>query len=357
MRGGERVLEELVRLFPDADIFTLVHVPDATSPTIEERPIHTSFLSHIPGIRRHYRMWLPLFPTAIQSLDLSGYDRVVSCSHAVAKGVRVPDNARHVSYCLTPMRYVWDQQDAYLGQGARRLLAAPLAAYLRRFDRRTSTPERVDRFVAISSAVQERISRHYGRSANVVHPPVATDRIRPSGAPPEDFYLLVGGFVPYKREDVAIEAFRKLGRRLIVAGDGPSRRRLAATAPPNVGFVGRVTDAELARLYADCRALVHPQDEDFGIAAVEAQAAGRPVIALGRGGARDTVRPLGFDEGTAEDPPTGVWFDRQEPEALADAVHAFEKQESLFDARAIRAWAEGFSAERFRHEILEEIDR
>jgi glycosyltransferase involved in cell wall biosynthesis len=352
MRGGERVLEELVGLFPDADVFTLVHVPGATSAVIDARPIRTSFLSRIPGIGRHYRMWLPLFPTAIERLDLSGYDRVVSCSHAVAKGVRTPDRAHHVCYCLTPMRYVWDQQQAYLGRGVKRLAAAPLTAYLRRFDRRTSSCERVDRFVSISTAVQERIARHYGRESRIVHPPVATDRIRPSGADPQDFDLLVGGFVPYKREDVAIEAFRRLGRRLVVAGDGPGRRRLAAGAPENVVFVGRVSDSELTRLYADCRALVHPQDEDFGIAAVEAQAAGRPVIALGRGGARDTVRPLGGAGAT----PTGIWFDDQNPGSLEQAVHVFEKQEAEFDPQAIRRWAEGFSRERFRREILAEIE-
>jgi glycosyltransferase involved in cell wall biosynthesis len=355
MRGGERVLEELAALYPEADLFTLVHVPGATSLQIENRTIRTSFLSRIPGIARHYRFWLPLFPTAANRLDLSGYDLVLSCSHAVAKSVRVPRGAQHLSYCLTPMRYVWDQRDAYIGRGARRVLAAPLIAYLRRYDRETSGPDRVHRFVAISVAVQDRISRHYGRPANVVHPPVATDRIRPSGRDPDDFYLLVGGFVPYKREDVALEAFRSIGRRLVIVGDGPARRRLEARAPANVEFTGRVSDEELARLYASCRALIHPQEEDFGIAAVEAQAAGRPVIALGRGGALDTVRPLASDAadiGSA----TGIWFGRQHPSDLAAAVERFEKQEPCFDPGAIRAWAEGFSAERFRAELGREID-
>jgi glycosyltransferase involved in cell wall biosynthesis len=359
MRGGERVLEEMVRVFPSADVFTLLHVPGSTSPVIERQSIRTSFLSRIPGIGRHYRAWLPLFPFAARMFDLTGYDLVLSCSHAVAKGVRVPKGGRHICYCLTPMRYVWDQRDAYLGRGARRALALPVAAALRAFDRRTSTPEHVHRFIAISEAVQDRIQRHYGRSANVVHPPVECARIRPSGQPPEDFYLLVGGFVPYKREDVAIEAFRRLGRRLRIAGDGPGRLRLAASAPDNVEFLGRVSDAELARLYGACRALVHPQDEDFGIAAVEAQAAGRPVIALGRGGARDSVRPL-QEQGeppAAEEGATGIWFDRQHPDDLCEAVLRFEKHEARFDAEAIRRAALRFEPGRFRRELSGEIDR
>ncbi len=351
MRGGERVLEEMTRLYPDADLFTLVHVPGVTSDAIESRTIRTSFLSALPGIARHYRAWLPLFPYAIERFDLSGYDLVLSCSHAVAKGVRTPREAPHLCYCLTPMRYVWDQQQAYLGRGARRALAAPLAAYLRRFDRSTSGPDRVDRFVAISHAVKDRIARHYGRPSEVVHPPVDTERIRPNGRDPDDFYLLVGGFVPYKREDLALEAFRRLGSRLVVAGDGPLRARLEARAASNVEFVGRLCDDDLADRYARCRALVHPQEEDFGIAAVEAQAAGRPVIAFGRGGACDTVRPL---TGTEENP-TGVWFDRQEPDALAAAVGHFEKHEARFDRRGIRRWAEGFSRDRFRQELSQQI--
>ena len=246
MRGGERVLEELVRAHPTADLFTLVHVPGTASPVIESRPIRASFLSRLPGIGRHYRLALPLFPAAIQRLDLAGYDLVISCSHAVAKSVRVPPGAMHLSYCLTPMRYVWDQRDAYQGTGLTRLLASPLTAYLRRFDQRT---DGVDRFVAVSTAVQERIARHYGRESKVVHPPVDTDRFRPNGRTPDDFYLLVGGFVPYKAEALALEAFRLLGRRLVVVGDGPSRKRHQSQAPANAEFVGRV-DESVHRL--DC---------------------------------------------------------------------------------------------------------
>jgi glycosyltransferase involved in cell wall biosynthesis len=246
------------------------------------------------------------------------------------------------------MRYVWDQADAYLGRGPRRALSAPLAAWLRRWDVRASTPERVTRFIAISHAVSDRIRRHYGRDADVIYPGVDTERIRPSGAPDEDFYLLVGGFVPYKREDMALEAFRTLKRPLVVVGDGPGRARLEAEAPSNVRFVGRVSDSELTDLYAGCRALIYPQDEDFGIIALEAQAAGRPVVAFGHGGACETVVPLGGSEGRA---PTGVWFDEQTPQALAAAVARLESHSDAFDPAAIRAHAEGFANTRFRREM------
>ncbi len=354
MRGGERVLDELCGIFPDADLYTLVHVRGATCPRIEARRIFASPLSRLPGAARHYRKLLPLFPWAIERFRLDGYDLVLSTSHAVAKGVRRPPDAPHLSYCFTPMRYVWDQADAYLGRGLRRALAAPLVAALRRFDLRTSGPDRVTRFVAISETVRARIARCWNRDASVVYPPVDVERLRPDGRPPDDFYLLVGGFVPYKREDLALEAFRALGRPLVVAGDGPSRAALAAGAPANVRFLGRVSDEELARLYARCRALVYPQDEDFGIVAVEAQACGRPVIALGRGGAAETVLPLGGP--SIAGPPTGVHFVEQTPDALVEAVHAFEQNQTAFDPAAIRRHAEVFSAPRFRREIRAQID-
>jgi glycosyltransferase involved in cell wall biosynthesis len=273
---------------------------------------------------------------------------VVSTSHAVAKGVRVAPGTPHLCYCFTPIRYVWDQADAYLGRGLRRALAAPVAAYLRHWDVRASGPERVTRFIAISHAVADRIRRRYGRSADVIYPGVDTERIRPRDDPPEDFYLLVGGFVPYKHEEVALEAFAHLERPLLVVGDGPQRARLEASAPSGVRFLGRVSDAELADLYARCRALVYPQDEDFGIVAVEAQAAGRPVVAFARGGATETVVPLDDRRGRA---PTGVWFEPQTPEALGRAVERLEKEASSFDSAAIRRHAEGFGNARFRAEM------
>jgi len=356
MRGGERCLHEFARLWPEADIYTLIHVPGSTSPLIEGRNIYASPLSRLPGAPRHYRKLLPLFPWAIEHFRLTDYDLVLSSSHAVAKGIRAPSGATHVSYCFTPMRYVWDQADAYLGRGVRRWLSEPLAAGLRRWDRRTSSPERVQRFVAISHTVADRIQRHYGRDSDVVYPPVEVERfsVRPEG--PDDFYLVVGGFVPYKREDLAIDAFAELGLPLWIAGDGPGRAALEARAPDNVRFLGRVDDAELADLYRRCRALIYPQDEDFGIVPVEAQASGRPVISYGHGGATETVVPQGRGEAGGR-APTGVWFDEQTPRALIEAVRHFEATESEFEPTAIRTHAEWFRNERFHDEIRAVVAR
>jgi glycosyltransferase involved in cell wall biosynthesis len=374
MRGGERVLHQLAQIYPDADLYTLFHIPGATSPEIEKLRIHASPLSSVPGAARHYRKLLPLFPWAIRRFELNGYELVISCSHAVAKSVRIAPDTPHLCYCLTPMRYVWNHADSYLGRGALRTAAWPLVAGLRAFDRRTSGPDHITRFTAISRAVASRIRHCYDREARVVHPPVDIDRIHPNRQPPEAFYLLLGGFVPYKREDLAIEAFRRLRRRLVVAGDGPLRARLEAGAPDNVEFVGRVSDGELADLYASCRALIYPQEEDFGIAAVEVQAAGRPVIAFAGGGALDTVIPLERDDHwlrhervstTADGVPgaldsetaaTGMWFAPQTPEALIEAVLRFEKLEPRFETTSIRRFAEGFGPKRFRREFEREIE-
>ena len=350
MRGGERVLDELAGIYPEASLYTLFHVAGATSPRIERLEIREGPLARVPGARRHYRWLLPLFPWAIERFCLEGYDLVLSTSHAVAKGVRVAPGTPHLCYCFTPMRYVWDQSDAYRGRGLRRALSSPLAAYLRAFDVRTSKRERVTRFVAASRTVAGRIARHYGREAAVVHPPVDLDRIRPNGKPPEDFFLLVGGFVPYKREDIALDAFAASGRRLVVVGDGPRRSRLQARAAPNVEFLGRVSDSALWDLYARCRALVFTAEEDFGLVPVEAHAAGRPVIALGRGGATESV--LGAPGAET----TGLWFEPQTSRALADALTRFEAIEAAFDARAIRAHAEQFGRDRFETGIRREVE-
>lgn len=353
-RGGERVLEHLARRHPEADLFTLFHAPGRVPAVIEQRRIRTSPLDRLPFAHRHYRKLLPLMPWAIRRFDLRGYDLVLSTSHAVAKSVPVPAGVPHLDYCFTPMRYVWDAHEEYLGRGFRRAIASPLVSALRRFDVAHSGPDSVTRFVAISREVADRIARHYGRSAQVVAPPVDVSWIEPASAPPDDFFLLVAGFVPYKREDLAIECFRRSGRRLVVVGDGPGRRGLERSAPSNVEFVGRVDDRTLAELYRRCRALIFPQREDFGLVPVEAQAAGRPVIAFGAGGVLDSVRPLSrdlesdasarFDEPA---PPTGIFFEQQTPEALGEAIEQFEKAELLFEPRTQRAWAECFSPARF----------
>ena len=356
MRGGERVLDEIAGLYPDADLYTLVHVPGSTSKRIEARRIETSPLSKLPGVRRYYRALLPLFPWAIRRFDLSGYDLVISCSHAVAKSVRTGPNTLHLCYCLTPMRYIWDQIDAYLGHGLLRSISAPLVSYLRRFDQRHSGAAAVTKFIATSTAVQDRIRRHYDRKASIVFPPVDVDayEVRSTSADisADAPYLLVGGFVPYKAEALAIEAFRNSSRSLLVVGDGPTRRELERDAPSNVRFLGHVGNDELRGLYAECRALIYPQEEDFGIIAVEAQAAGRPVIAFGQGGARDTV--CDFRSNAS---PTGIYFDEPTPTSLRAALDDFEANENAFDPNCIREWAQKFGILRFRQDFQREVDK
>jgi glycosyltransferase involved in cell wall biosynthesis len=293
LRGGERVLHEHAALFPEADLYTVFHVPGTTTARIESLRIHASPLSRLPAVPRYYRKLLPLYPWAIERFRLESYDLVLSSSHAVAKGIRTPRGATHLCCCFTPMRY-------------------------------------------------------YGRSAQVIHPPVSVDRFRVCPEKVEDWYLLVGGFVPYKREEVALEAFRHLDARLLIVGDGPRRGALRARAPANVRFLGWVSDAELEDLYSRCRALIYPQEEDFGIVPVEAQAAGRPVIAFGSGGATESVLPLG---GAGDRAPTGLWFSPQTPAALADAVHRFEDAASEFEPAAIRSHAERFAVPRYHREL------
>lgn len=354
LRGGERVLDELAGLYPSADLYTLFYRPGTTTDRIDQLRVESSALDRLPGVQSHRTALLPLFPWAIERFELSGYDVVISTSHAVAKGVRVATGIPHLCYCFTPMRYIWEQTDVYIGRGFRRAAAAPLLAYLRHFDRRTATPDRVTRFCAISQTVSDRIRRHYGRTSSIVYPPVATERIIPTGMPAKDYFLMVAAFVPYKREKIAIDAFRRLGTRLIVVGDGPGRDRMTDAAGRHIEFIGRVSDAELADLYAGCRALIFPSEEDFGIVPVEAQAAGRPVIAFGGGGATETV--IGW---TATDPdprgPTGVLFHRQTADAVVDAVRHFEAIESDFDPIRIRANAERFDSARFCEAIIEEV--
>jgi len=352
MRGGERCLEVVCELFPDAPIFTLLHVPGRVSPTIEGRHIVTSFIQRLPAAATHYRHYLPLFPAAIARLDLRGYDLVLSMSHCAAKAVSAPAGALHLSYCFSPMRYVWDLYDDYFGARARlptRLLMRPVAAALRRWDRDTSG---VHDFAAISRHIAGRIRRVYDRSAEVIYPPVDVARFEAAAAP-DDFYLVVSALVPYKRVDVAIEAAARLGRRLVIVGTGPEMRRLKAGAGPTVEFLGWRSDEEVAELYARCRAVLFPSVEDFGIVPLEAAAAGRPTIALGRGGARETMVSLG--EGP--EAPTAVFFAEQTVDALAAAMTRFEREAERFDPKALRARAELFDRPLFAHRIREWIER
>ncbi len=341
MRGGEKVLAELIRIFPTAEVFTLFWRRGSVAPEIEARIRGTSFLDRMPHAARAYRCFLPLFPVAIRSLRLPPCDLVISSSHAVAKGVRIPPSAIHVSYVHTPMRYVWETADDYFrfgrGRRWRRAALSLIRPYLRWFDRRTAAG--VDLFVANSENVRRRIWRIYGRDACVVPPPVNTDFFTPDDAPPDEFYVVVSSLEPYKRVDLAVRAFSGGARRLIVAGKGTLEGDLRRLARPPVEFAGEVSDRELRRLYRRSRALIFPAREDFGVVPVEAQACGRPVVCYGEGGALETV----------VDGQTGIHFRPQTEEALLDAVTRLERHS--WDTAAIRLRSLKFSREEFRRRM------
>jgi len=356
MRGGERCLEGLCTLFPDADLYTLLHNPGSVSPLIEDRRIATSSLEGIPGFRKHYRYFLPLMPSAIETFDLSEYDLVLSSSHCVAKGVIPHPDATHLAYLHTPMRYAWDQWPQYARSmhPLMRAIASPVLSSMRTWD--VASASRVNRFVANSSFIAGRIKRYYDRAATVVHPPVRTvyfDIARQ----PEDHYLIVSAMVPYKRIDLAITAFNRLERPLRIVGDGPLLHELKAQAGPHISFTGWLSDEELKACYSTCRALIQTATEDFGIVSVEAQAAGVPVLALGRAGALDTVIPLKTSLNVVgSQQPTGVFFDDQTPDSLETAIRCFERNEALFDPEQIRSHARQFDEAVFVRRMREVID-
>jgi glycosyltransferase involved in cell wall biosynthesis len=341
MRGGEKVLDALCERFPDAELFTLVHTRGSVSPTIERLRPHTSFLQRLPLVARFYRQCLPLFPTAIEQFSFDRFDLVVSVSHCCAKSIVRPGRVPHVCYCLTPMRYAWDQFNAYFGPdrlgpiGSR--LMRPVMARMARWDRETAN--RADRYVAISHYVAGRIRRYYNREAIVVYPPVDTEFFHPDDSVARRQALVVSALVPYKRIDVAIDACRLAGVPLTIVGDGPDRARLERAAGPDVQFLGTLSDEAIRDLYRQSAVTLLPGEEDFGIAPLEAQACGRPVVALGRGGALETVVP-----GV-----TGTLVTDLDPRAFADALSA--TIDCRFDVAAIRAHAERFSRTRFADEM------
>lgn len=337
MRGGEKVLESLCRLLPDAELATLVHVKGSVSRLIESRRIRTSIVQRFPRPGAFYRQYLPAFPTAIELLDLDDADVIVSTSHCAAKSVVPTGRAVHVCYCHSPMRYGWDQFNAYFGAErvgrAANAALRPILAWLARWDR--ATAHRVHHFVANSQYVAARIARYYNRRATVLYPPVDTQFFTPGGEPPDRYFLVVSALVPYKRLEVAIDAARHLSAPLKVVGTGPDLARLRARAGATVEFLGQLDDEALRATYRRALAVILPGEEDFGIVPVEAMACGRPALALGRGGARETV----------VDGLTGILVSEDTPEAFADAMARAEHLP--FDPAALRAHAEQFSIARF----------
>jgi glycosyltransferase involved in cell wall biosynthesis len=337
MRGGEKVLLSLLRLFPDAALYTLLHVKGSVAPEIEAREIHTSFLQHLPGVEALYRHFLPLFPAAAASLDLSAYDLVVSSSHCVAKGVRPGEGALHLCYCHTPMRYVWDRYDDYFGPGRVSGLAARLiprvAEGLRAWD--VATAGRVAHYAANSAYVAARIRRYYGREAEVIPPPVDTDFFTPGPEAGGGYDLVVSALAPYKRIDMVLEAYRGTGRPLRIVGTGPEALRLRRLAPPEASFLGWVDDVALRELYRGCRAVIMPGVEDFGIVPVEAMACGRPAVVLGEGGGAESVTPG----------ETGVVLRDATREGLRAAIDSLERVR--FNPSTLRARAETYGRQVF----------
>ncbi len=340
MRGGEKVVEALGELYPDADIFTLVVDPEGMSEGILRHRIVPSFVQKIPGAVKHYQSLLPLFPTALEQFDLSGYDLVISSESGPAKGVLTRPETCHICYCHTPMRYLWDMYHEYKNASGpvKKLLMPLLTHYLRQWDQLSAN--RVDYFIANSSHVARRIAKHYRREAEVIHPPVDTGDF--SIAPKTgDFYLMVGQLVRYKRPEIAVKAFSGTGRPLVVIGEGEELASLKRMAGSNVKFFGRQPFEVIQEHYARCRAFIFPGEEDFGITPVEAQASGRPVIAYGKGGALETVV-----EGQ-----TGVFFREPTADSLNTALERFEAMENGFDPEAIRVHSLTFDRGRFLEQM------
>jgi glycosyltransferase involved in cell wall biosynthesis len=343
MRGGEKVLESLCRLFPQADIYTLVFDPKEIPDSIKRHPITTSWIQKLPWAIKYYSQYLPLFPIAIEQFDLSAYDLVLSSDAAVGKGVITRPETCHICYCHTPLRYGWSAHHTYLQaiqNPWKRSLAAFLMSHLRTWDAVASG--RVDYFVANSQTVSRRIQKYYRRDSAVIYPPVATSSVQTSSRL-ADYYLAVGQLAPYKRFDLAVDAFNELGRPLLIVGEGPEDSNLRKRARKNITMTGRASDEALKKYLSECRALVFPGEEDFGMIAVEAHACGRPVIALAKGGAVETV----ISE------VNGLLFEEETAASLVRAVQQFEAIESRFDSVTIRQTAMPFNEERFEQALTQ----
>ena len=352
--GAENVLATLLELYPDADLYAVVDfLTDGHRRRLGARRIRTSFIQSLPFARHHFRKYLALMPLAVEQFDLSHYELVISSSHAVAKGVLTGPDQLHVCLCYSPARYAWDLEKVYLASAG--LDRGPLAWLVRRMLQRfrrwdVRAALRVDRFVAISQYIARRIEKCYQRSADVIYPPVDVARYAVSDAPRPPFYLTLARLVPYKRIELLAQAFAVMpDRQLVIIGDGPDRSRIAAAAPANVKLVGQVADDERDRLLAAARAFIIVAEEDFGIAPLEAQACGTPVIAYARGGVAETVRGLDSPD------PTGTFFGEQSVASIREAVTAFEQSADRITAHACRANAERFAPEIFRRRFADYV--
>lgn len=344
MRGGERVLEHLCALFPQAEIFTHVVDRACLSPLLRNKVIHETFIARLPFARRHYQKYLPLMPLALEALDLTNYDLVISCEAGPAKGVITRPDALHITYCHSPMRYIWDQYHQYAAQSGRaaRLMMALFAPLLRLWD--TASATRTDGIIANSAYVAQRVAKAWGRTADVAYPPIDPALFTPSGDG-SDEYLWVGQLIPYKLPELAVEAFNRTGQKLHIVGTGALLNRLRAIAGPNVHFTERLDFDALRHAYATCRALVFTAEEDFGMVPVEVMASGRPVLALGRGGALETVV-----EGQ-----TGLFFDAKTVDSLVDGIERFEAWLPSFQPAQACDRARDFTPERFRTTVMDVI--
>jgi glycosyltransferase involved in cell wall biosynthesis len=343
--GGERVVESIASIFPTADIFTLFLDKEKLSPALQRHKITSSFLDQIPGARRSHRHLLPLYPLAVEMLNLTGYDLVITSDSGPMKGVITDPSATHICYCHSPMRYLWDGHSAYLNamRPLTQILFGLASHYVRNWDYLAA--QRVDHFIANSNYVAGRIRKYYRRESTVIHPPINTAESFLAGQH-EDYYLAVGRLVPYKRTDLLIEACGKLGRKLVIVGDGPEIKRLQKTPWKNVEFLGEVDEGQLRNVYARCRALLFAADEDFGMVPLEAQSYGRPVIAFGKGGSLETVvgtySPMGEQKSCQNRAMTGVFFKEQTADSLAEAILCFESSEEMFVPQDIQLHARKF---------------
>ncbi len=345
--GAERVLEQMLHVFPEAELFSMIDaIPAGERGFLQEKAVRTSFIQRLPRAKTKYRSYLPLMPLAVEQFDLRGFDLIISNSYAVAKGVLTGPDQLHICYCCSPIRYAWDLQAQYLEEagltrGIKGWLAKALLHYIRLWDTRTASG--VDHFITLSKYIGRRINKVYRRESTVIYPPVDVEKFTIAGEK-ESSYFTASRMVPYKRMDLIAEAFSRMPeRRLIVVGDGPEMPKVRAKAGPNVELLGYQGDVRMRELMQRARAFVFAAEEDFGIVPVEAQACGTPVIAFGKGGAKETVVP-----GV-----TGVFFEQQTPESICAAVEDFEAHRDAFNPATIRSNAERFSAARFRIEFSE----